>query len=315
MLQPKPLDSKEEHPMTALIDIDGEYLDLSSPYLAGWEREPAFREMLTTGHRPIRYRDTGEIRLRSEVREQLSVKVPFAMNGNRSALSPSHCGHDCDCHSCSTLHGSSVAIGEHPDRAEMERALRGYFLHSRDRGTTCRPLGKWHPDGKPFIAGYAAVFDNLTCQRPSGHRLLLRQGMFTEVLASKKPVEAWINHKGAMKFASTTTGTLAIVQDQFGLAAFILPPDDANGLAIVDAVARGELAAMSLHFHSDGNTFQHGSERIREVTYADKLTEVSLCPEGCNPAAFAIAVNYRHGMETSGQLAARDYLKSRLQFA
>lgn len=306
------------------------FLDLTDRRIPAYFRtSPDVQNLATQGYRPFYYPNDGTLGMVSPVPERLHVATDFAPAIEttfplstdddywsrevdrmlRKLGTPPSCDCDNSCDSCRDSLSGSETIGIQPDPQTLRRSLLSYFQQSTERGTACKPLNRWHPTGSAFLAGYAAVWDVATCKRPGGHRLLMRQGTFHEVLAKKSNVGAWVSHKSKLAFASTKAGTLALVEDQHGLACFIDPTGAPNGEALTACVHRGELAGMSMQLNHESEHFTHNGQAYREVKHAETLTEVSLCPEGCNPAALAIAVNYKAPQyDTSGSLASRAHL-------
>ena len=213
-----------------------------------------------------------------------------------------------------TLAPPAPHVAAPPDREVLRRALLSNFRTHRDGHVFCKPLDRWHKPGVPFLAGYLTVWDTPTDMRSTGHRLVMRRGAFQEALTSGHEIEAWLGHHDDLSFASTTDGTLAIVPDSFGAAAFIDPSASKDGETIADLVADGELWGMSFAHHPVRLAmFSLGGEKFAETLAVRMLPEVSLTGNPSNRSTLTLAVNYRRPMLTSGRDAKRNYLLTKIE--
>jgi HK97 family phage prohead protease len=104
------------------------------------------------------------------------------------------------------------------------------------------------PDGKPRIAGYAAVYNSLSVDL-GGFVEIIRPGAFDRSLAEDPDVLARIQHEGGLSIIGrTTSGTLKVWTDKKGLRYEALVPDTTAGRDILELVKRGDISKSSFAF-------------------------------------------------------------------
>ena len=102
-------------------------------------------------------------------------------------------------------------------------------------------------EGAPVIAGYAAVFNELS-DEIFGERERVMPGAFTRTLSDGADVRALFNHDPNF-ILGRTPETLILSEDTIGLAVEIRPPDTATVRDLVLApMRRGDLRQMSFGF-------------------------------------------------------------------
>ena len=133
-----------------------------------------------------------------------------------------------------------------------------------------------HDDGDgPVIAGYAAVFDSLS-EEIFGFRERVLPGAFTNTLKGKPDVRALIDHDSSKILGRTTAGTLAIKEDDRGLAVRITPPDTTAGVDVLKSIRRGDIDQMSFAFQTVTDQWHtEDEEEIRELVEV-RLFDVSV---------------------------------------
>jgi uncharacterized protein len=143
------------------------------------------------------------------------------------------------------------------------------------------------PDGKPLVAGYAAVYyregdkgTEFELMHYRDYRVLerLMPGCFDRALR-EDDVRALVNHDPSLILGRTTSGTLRLSLDSVGLRYEIAPPDTQYARDLIESLKRGDITGSSFSFDYVAKTIrmeQDGdNERdIVEVREA-KLYDVS----------------------------------------
>lgn len=138
-------------------------------------------------------------------------------------------------------------------------------------GATLLKLEDRGANGKPKIAGYAAVFDSLSEPIGGQFREKIRPGAFRKSLASGPDVCALVDHDPAKILGRKSAGTLSIVEDKRGLYVEIDPPDTTYGRDVVESMRRGDITGMSFGFTTveDDWINDSGGEAVRELREVD----------------------------------------------
>ncbi|MGH3848557.1 MAG: HK97 family phage prohead protease [Pseudonocardiaceae bacterium] len=129
-------------------------------------------------------------------------------------------------------------------------------------------------DTPPTITGYAAVF-NQSADIGWFHEMFL-PGAFARALRESQDVRALVDHDPALILGRTKPGTLALHEDDHGLAVEITVPDTQLGRDTVESIKRGDLDGMSIGFSVRTDTWrmQDGAD-LREVMDVD-LFDISI---------------------------------------
>lgn len=147
-----------------------------------------------------------------------------------------------------------------------ERGERGDMRDKELRFFPAQELRMEEVDGKPTLAGYAAVYNQLSVDF-GGWREIIRPGAFTNTLAQGPDTRALIDHSGGLStIGRTRNGTLQLSEDATGLRVVIEPPDTQAGRDVVTLVQRGDLNQMSFAFWTvRDNWLDSGEYTLREL--------------------------------------------------
>jgi HK97 family phage prohead protease len=145
----------------------------------------------------------------------------------------------------------------------MERRLSTLDLEIRSLDGT--------PD-KPVIAGYAAVFNQLSDDL-GGFREKIAPGAFTKSLGND--VRALFNHDSNLILGRTKSKTLRLSEDPKGLAIEIDPPDTEAARDLLTSIKRGDVSQMSFGFFTRSDIWEDiGGKIVRTLIDVD-LFDVS----------------------------------------
>jgi HK97 family phage prohead protease len=127
------------------------------------------------------------------------------------------------------------------------------------------------------IGGYAAKFGVLS-ENLGGFREQIEAGAFGDVLGND--VRALINHDANLVLGRTTAGTLAISQDDTGLAYEVLLPDTQAARDLALSIKRGDVSQSSFAFSiaPGGDDWTEDPETggyVRTVKKVGRLFDVS----------------------------------------
>ena len=126
------------------------------------------------------------------------------------------------------------------------------------------------------IVGHAAVFNELS-ENLGGFRELIQPGAFKDAI-EQDDVRALFNHNPDYILGRNKAGTLALSEDQRGLAIEITPPDTQVGRDLLVSMERGDITQMSFGFRvkAGGQSWgeDENGETIRTLTDL-KLFDVS----------------------------------------
>ncbi len=125
----------------------------------------------------------------------------------------------------------------------------------------------------PAIVGHAAVFDALS-EDLGGFRERIAPGAFAATIA-EDDIRALSNHDRGQVLGRNRAGTLALNEDETGLAVRIEPPDTTFARDLIVSIERGDITGASIGFRTltDEWNLEDG-EPVRTVK-AVRLFDVS----------------------------------------
>lgn len=101
-------------------------------------------------------------------------------------------------------------------------------------------------DGSPVIAGYVAVFDQLSVNL-GGFREKIQRGAFANTIKTDD-IRALLNHDPNNVLGRTKNNTLRLAEDEVGLVMEIDPPDTQTARDLVVSLERGDIDQGSFGF-------------------------------------------------------------------
>jgi len=110
-------------------------------------------------------------------------------------------------------------------------------------------------DEQPKIRGYAAVFNKMS-DVLGGFREKIAPGAFKKTL-KEADVRALFNHDPNFVLGRTSSGTLALREDDKGLFMEIDPPDTAPARDLMTLIERGDVDQASFAFRVVKDTWEH----------------------------------------------------------
>lgn len=136
---------------------------------------------------------------------------------------------------------------------------------------------EYRGDGKkPYITGYAAVFDSES-RNLGGFVEVIHRRAFDKVLASRPDVVGVYNHDKNYLLGRTGNGTMTLTVDDYGLRYAIDPPE--TRADVVESVSRGDVVGSSFAFRTaevNGDVWSRRGDgtRLREIREIDLLDDV-----------------------------------------
>jgi HK97 family phage prohead protease len=159
------------------------------------------------------------------------------------------------------------------------------------------------PDDEMALVGYAARFDQESCDLPSGASKfteIIKPGAFTKVLKTNPDVRCLFNHSADHVLARTASGTLKLEQDDRGLRFRAqLDPMNTAHRNLHSSVKRGDISECSFGFaldDGDDDWSQKSGENIRTIRNISHLFDVSIVT---NPAYKGTSVAARAAVSDS----------------
>lgn len=104
-------------------------------------------------------------------------------------------------------------------------------------------------DGRPILAGYAAVFDS-DSEDFGGWKERIAPGAFARDLADNKDIRALINHDTSRVIGRSSAGTLSLEETEKGLFVEISLPDTTEARDLLENVKAGNIDGMSFGFRA-----------------------------------------------------------------
>ena len=129
-------------------------------------------------------------------------------------------------------------------------------------------------DKKPYIVGYASVFNSLS-EDLGGFRELVHKDSFNDVL--QDDVRALFNHDPNLILGRSTAGTLKLDVDETGLKYELQVPDTTAGRDLLVSIERGDVSQSSFGFRVDSDHFDQDAEGewVRTITRVRSLLDIS----------------------------------------
>jgi uncharacterized protein len=163
-------------------------------------------------------------------------------------------------------------------------------------------------DSEPRIAGYAAVFNELS-QDLGGFRERIAPGAFESSL-SDADVRALFNHDPNIVLGRTKAGTLSVMEDSRGLAIEISPPDTAPVRDLLVSIRRGDVSQMSFGFYTRSDKWNKVDDEWVRTLLDVELLDVSPVTF---PAYPQTSVAVRSLERYRGTTAAAELIRRRLE--
>ncbi len=132
-------------------------------------------------------------------------------------------------------------------------------------------------DGKVTVAGYAAVFGEVT-DIAGYFDEVISAGAFTETLRTAD-VLAYFDHDRGRILGRSSSGTLRLNEDAKGLSVEIDLPDTSDGRDVRALIERGDIRGMSFGFRVTKEQWDETGEKAKRTILAVDLREVSIVSE------------------------------------
>lgn len=150
-------------------------------------------------------------------------------------------------------------------------------LNGNEVRSLTAPIERRATDGKVTVAGYAAVFSDMT-EIGDYFRETIAPGAFTATLKTAD-VRAYFDHNSGRVLGRVSAGTLRLKEDAKGLYVEIDLPDTSDGRDVQALIERGDVTGMSFGMIVTKQTWDDTgdipSRTINEVI----LREVSIVSE------------------------------------
>ena len=125
-------------------------------------------------------------------------------------------------------------------------------------------------DSKPKITGYAAVFNKRSSDL-GRFREVIDKRAFNAHLATNPDVVGLFNHSNDMVLGRTSSGTMRLSVDDYGLRYEIDPPNTSYANDLMESMKRGDIRSSSFAFFADDEDWDVDSEtgeNIRTIKQA-----------------------------------------------
>lgn len=151
-------------------------------------------------------------------------------------------------------------------------------MSEAEKRSICLPVERRAgDDGKVTVAGYAAVFGEVTSIGGYFDEVLAR-GAFTETLKTAD-VLAYFDHDRGRILGRSISGTLRLTEDTKGLAVEIDLPDTSDGRDVRALIERGDIRGMSFGFRVTREEWDETGATPKRTIHAVDLREVSIVSE------------------------------------
>lgn len=150
-------------------------------------------------------------------------------------------------------------------------------LNGQEVRSFTAPIERRAADGKTTVAGYAAVFNDMT-DIGDYFRETIAPGAFTETLKTAD-VRAYFDHNSGRVLGRKSAGTLRIHEDAKGLAVEIDLPDTSDGRDVQALIERGDVTGMSFGFIVTKQTWDDTGDIPSRTIDEVILREVSIVSE------------------------------------
>jgi hypothetical protein len=150
-------------------------------------------------------------------------------------------------------------------------------LNGQEVRSFTAPIERRAADGKTTVAGYAAVFNDMT-EIGDYFRETIAPGAFTETLKTAD-VRAYFDHNSGRVLGRKSAGTLRIHEDERGLAVEIDLPDTSDGRDVQTLIERGDVTGMSFGFIVTKQTWDDTGDIPSRTIDEVILREVSIVSE------------------------------------
>lgn len=156
-------------------------------------------------------------------------------------------------------------------------------------------------DGKNYFVGWGSIFNQRSKLMMEGGRVfyeIIKPGAFDEVLRTKPDVKLNLNHDNDRLLARTSSGTLSLNVDEYGLQYRGLKADTSTANDAYKMVERGDYFESSFAFgvRNEDQVWEYdGEEKVwqRTIEKVSVLNDVSIVTDGAY-ANTDVTVAQRH---------------------